>query len=252
MNAEETITKLPNGIDSGPYARILSLKHIPDASINYGDRKRLTKRRTFELSYRKEIWSSVTFRENTKPLSFLLTSTLRQSMLLLSLVLKFSIVTTIRKEDRFTSSQLKAEVKAEGHISLINIVIPRLSFAGPADVVLGGAGAAFWFWADYIYRVFVEAEVSVLSRTFYWGGSIDLATPSSPIGLLKKGCLAYGSQQDKRDLEIPKALPPRNDGMELELVVRLDLYLASCSSVQPMRMTTDHQMLATNRWAQET
>ncbi|KAF3172085.1 hypothetical protein TWF106_000530 [Orbilia oligospora] len=132
---------------------------------------------------------------------------------------------------------LKAEVKAEGHISLT--VTPSLSFgiealggklmkgdvilgvdntidlgvsaAGSADAVSGGAGAAFCIWADYIYRVFVEAEVSVLSGTFDWGGSIDLATPSSPIGLLPKKCLTYGSQQDKRDLEIPKALLPRND-----------------------------------------
>ncbi|KAF3935447.1 hypothetical protein ABW20_dc0106965 [Dactylellina cionopaga] len=132
---------------------------------------------------------------------------------------------------------LKAEVKAEGHVSLT--ITPTLSFgvealggklmkgdiilgvdntidlgvsaAGSADAIEGGAGAAFCIWADYVYRVFVDAEVSILAGTFDWGGSIDLATPSEPIGLLPKKCLTYGSQKNKRDLEIPSVLQPRND-----------------------------------------
>ncbi|KAF3941633.1 hypothetical protein ABW19_dt0210410 [Dactylella cylindrospora] len=132
---------------------------------------------------------------------------------------------------------LKAEIRAEGHVALT--VTPTLSFgiealggklmkgdvilgvdntidlgvsaAGSADAVEGGAGAAFCIWADYIYRVFVEAEVSVLSGTFDWGGSIDLATPEEPIGLLPRKCITYGSQNNKRELEIPHALQARND-----------------------------------------
>ncbi|KAL4924010.1 uncharacterized protein BDV17DRAFT_295821 [Aspergillus undulatus] len=65
----------------------------------------------------------------------------------------------------------------------------------------GSAGIGFCYWADYVYSVFIRADVSFLDDLEYWGGEYEVASPDDPLVLVDQTCTEYTTDNPlaKRD-----------------------------------------------------
>ncbi|KAJ8130004.1 hypothetical protein O1611_g3626 [Lasiodiplodia mahajangana] len=114
---------------------------------------------------------------------------------------------------------LEASVEAEGHLSLH--MTPQVRFgitvlagqlmegtvkAGVTNTFTLGFSASasssgnaeFCYWADYLYSLFVGADVSFLGDVAHWGGEYEVASSDEPIALIEKKCAKYGDSDGKR------------------------------------------------------
>ncbi|KAJ5658730.1 CAZyme family GH18, partial [Penicillium longicatenatum] len=71
-----------------------------------------------------------------------------------------------------------------------------LGVSATASTGLQGSAAEFCYWADYIYSLFLQADVSFVDGLAYWGSKYDVASPTDPITLIDKTCISYSSDDD--------------------------------------------------------
>jgi len=105
--------------------------------------------------------------------------------------------------------EFEASATASGHINFnltpkvrfgISVLGGKLSggfvTAGVENTISVGFDSSsttgFCYWADYLYSLFVQAEVKFPGDLTYWGSDkFDLASPDDPITLIDKSCVPW-------------------------------------------------------------
>lgn len=105
--------------------------------------------------------------------------------------------------------EFEASATASGHINFnltpkvrfgISVLGGKLSggfvTAGVENIISVGFDSSsttgFCYWADYLYSLFVQAEVKFPGDLTYWGSDkFDLASPDDPITLIDKSCVPW-------------------------------------------------------------
>ena len=149
--------------------------------------------------------------------------------------------TTDDQPQYLITPEFEASATASGHINLnltpkvrfgISVLGGKLSggfvTAGVENTMSIGfessSNTGFCYWADYLYNLFVQAEVKFPGDMTYWGSDkFELASPDDPITLIDKKCVPWDKKETvtKRDTgenydsfsgNIANAPDPKSDG----------------------------------------
>ncbi|KAJ5705359.1 hypothetical protein N7536_001048 [Penicillium majusculum] len=77
----------------------------------------------------------------------------------------------------------------------------------------GNTGAGFCYWADFVYTIFLRADMNFIGDLAYWGDRLDVASPKDPLVLVDQTCQTYSSDdaKSKRDDSDPGTLVEKTD-----------------------------------------
>ncbi|RMJ27114.1 Glycosyl hydrolases family 18 [Aspergillus sp. HF37] len=130
-----------------------------------------------------------------------------------------------------------ASLNAEGHMALT--LTPKVKFgvsvlggnlmsgyvtAGVANTVSLGvsasastssdesASADFCYWADYVYSVFLRADMSFIDDLAYWGGEYNVHSPKDPLVLVDNTCISYSAEDALAKRDSSESLVENGDG----------------------------------------
>ncbi|GLA42688.1 hypothetical protein AnigIFM63309_011235 [Aspergillus niger] len=103
-----------------------------------------------------------------------------------------NLALTLTPEVRFGVSVLGGDLMS-GYVTAGISNTINLGISAEASYSGDGTSAGFCYWADYVYSIFLRADMTFLGDVAYWGGNYDVTSPSDPLELVSKTCTSYSS-----------------------------------------------------------
>ncbi|RDH30342.1 hypothetical protein BDQ94DRAFT_161391 [Aspergillus welwitschiae] len=103
-----------------------------------------------------------------------------------------NLALSLTPEVRFGVSVLGGDLMS-GYVTAGISNTINLGISAEASYSGDGASAGFCYWADYVYSIFLRADMSFLGDVAYWGGNYDVTSPSDPLELVSMTCTSYSS-----------------------------------------------------------
>ncbi|PYI35208.1 hypothetical protein BP00DRAFT_412436 [Aspergillus indologenus CBS 114.80] len=112
---------------------------------------------------------------------------------------------------RFGISVLGGDLMSSYVTAGLNNTI-NLGISAEASYSGGTSSAGFCYWADYVYSLFIRADMSFLDDVAYWGSEYEVASPADPLELVAKTCTTYFSDVDLSKRSDPTSLVANTTG----------------------------------------
>ncbi|KUI54694.1 hypothetical protein VP1G_02085 [Cytospora mali] len=106
---------------------------------------------------------------------------------------------TLTPQVKFGNSVLRGALM-EGYVTagVTNTVSLGVNATASANID-GELQARYCYWADYVYSVFLSADVSSAGGVLDWGDSVELLSPDAPVTLVEETCQTWSN--DNSDLQ---------------------------------------------------
>ncbi|PYH81931.1 hypothetical protein BO82DRAFT_414323 [Aspergillus uvarum CBS 121591] len=118
---------------------------------------------------------------------------------------------SLTPEVRFGISVLGGDLMSGYVTAGLNNTI-NLGISAEASYSGGTSSAGFCYWADYVYSLFIRADMSFLDDVAYWGSEYEVASPADPLELVAKTCTTYSSDVDLSKRSDPTSLVANTTG----------------------------------------
>ncbi|KAJ5918124.1 hypothetical protein N7454_010499 [Penicillium verhagenii] len=103
-----------------------------------------------------------------------------------------TLALSLTPEVRFGISVLGGDLMSGYVTAGLNNTI-ELGISAQASYSEGTTSAGFCYWADYVYSLFIKADMSFLDDVAYWGDEYEVASPTDPLELVPKTCVTYST-----------------------------------------------------------
>ncbi|KUI70319.1 Chitotriosidase-1 [Cytospora mali] len=100
---------------------------------------------------------------------------------------------TLTPQVKFGISVLSGSLM-EGYVTagVTNTVSLGVNATASANID-GELQAGYCYWADYVYSVFLSADVSFAGGVLDWGDSVELLSPDAPVTLVEETCQTWSN-----------------------------------------------------------